>query len=550
MFLPEWFPTKMPWVHRGIVALITKQTDWLLDFGPEVWRDEVAEWTVGDLEKILTNFVVEVSPEEKLNGAVVREAVVLPLFSIVEVDGTPRVAILAEEKIGVMMPRGFSKTTLINSVNLRDTCYQNEKFLMYVSEAQTHSEAQLSTVKKQLAENELLRVVFGDQVPGRQHPNKWTEDYIEPLNGTMAAAVGSGGQVRGKSKNAQRPTRIVVDDFQDEDSVQSDKQRAKDLKWFIGTLSPATAKGGRIIAIGTMLHEDAVMPTLGKSPEWTCVRFAAIDRQGDPLWAWQMDRDAIEAKRNAMASVGQLQAFYMEYMSEIYTDASSMFPPSKIIHIGKGYDVFIGMGLALDPAISEAPGADFVAFGVVGVEANGAKHIVDCVTEKGMDPAAQVDKFFELHYRHLCRLPAEARKHGIEAIGYQRSLIHLVKGEQFRRSHTPVGETPPLGMNAYFDVTPIFHGKTGKLARVQGILKPLLMSGYLTFDRVFPELENQLLVWPGGKKDAPDVIAMAVTLLDPYAAAALGIDGAAGLTRDSAPPIDKVINMAAFRGAP
>lgn len=40
--LPHWFPLKMPWVHRGIVALIRENPDFLLSFGKEQWRDEDA----------------------------------------------------------------------------------------------------------------------------------------------------------------------------------------------------------------------------------------------------------------------------------------------------------------------------------------------------------------------------------------------------------------------------------------------------------------------------------------------------------------------------
>ena len=36
-FLPEWFYLPMPWVHRGMLAILARQTDWLLRFGEEKW---------------------------------------------------------------------------------------------------------------------------------------------------------------------------------------------------------------------------------------------------------------------------------------------------------------------------------------------------------------------------------------------------------------------------------------------------------------------------------------------------------------------------------
>src|SRR5690606_1179957 len=78
--------------------------------------------------------------------------------------------------------------------------------------------------------------------------------------------------------------------------------------------------------------------------------------------------------------------------------------------------------------------------------------------------------------------------------------------------------------DAYFEVLPILHGKTGKIARVQGILKPLWHSGYLSFQTSWPDLEVQFAEWPNGKRDGPDVIAMAISLLDPFASLNIGVD--------------------------
>ena len=61
------------------------------------------------------------------------------------------------------------------------------------------------------------------------------------------------------------------------------------------------------------------------------------------------------------------------------------------------------------------------------------------------------------------------------------------------------------------------------------------------YERVFAEQdpkerETQLLDWPNGKKDAPDAIAMAVKLLEPFAPMAAQTD----LSKDSMPPLRQV----------
>lgn len=520
VFLPDWFPRKMPWFHRGILALVSGKTEFLLDFGPEVWRDEVAEWTHADLRKVLTNFVVQSVPGDPKSPT-------RPIFELVEgPEGRPEIRIVnPTQKIAVILPRGYSKTSLMNLANLKAICYKEIDYILYVSEAAEHAGDQLDSVKLELENNDLLRLVFGDIVAPRQSSLKWGAGIIEPTNGTMMRVAGKGGQVRGKAKSAKRPGRILVDDMEDEESVKSDTQRAAYSKWFFGTLEPAVRKGGQIFMIGTLLAgEGTILNKLEFNDEYTWIRFGAIDRDGDALWPYGngMTLEELEKKKSTMTAMGELASFYLEYMSTYVDDNTRIFPAGKQIFISKPLSSMVAISLCCDPAISDNPKADFCAFGVVGMEAGGVKHVLDAYGQKGMPPEDQVDKFFELHFKWLAHLPRELQKHGVESIAYQRALAMAIKSEQFRRSQKliPVGPFAGqiAGTRAYFEVEQITHGKTGKDERIRGILKPLYHSGYLTFQTKFKDLDEQLLAYPSGKKDLPDVIAMCVKQLDPYAA--------------------------------
>lgn len=343
---------------------------------------------------------------------------------------------------------------------------------------------------------------------------------------------------------------MVFDDLEDSESVQVDSQRKKDSTWFFGTALPTRRDpGGRIFVIGTLLHNDAILNKCIKSRRFTAVRFGAVDRQGDALWPFKMTLEKLEQLKQDMAEEGELPSFYLEYMSEYKTEAAQMFPLSKRVVISKGMEVFVGLAEVMDPAISDSPSADFCSFAVVGIERGGVKHVLDYYGEKGMDPAAQVDKYFELHTQWMLKVPPEYRRHGVEAIAYQRALIHLIQGEQHQRSMgIPARGLAPLGYNAYFEVLPILHGKTGKMPRVQGILKPLWHSGYLTFQTVWPDLDVQFTEWPNGKKDGPDAVAMAITLLDPFATLNLGAEF--DPTQDTVVPLHAALGGKSFRHAP
>lgn len=524
IFLPKWFPTKMPWFHRGMAALRLGRTEFLLDFGPELWardiaRGEVSEWTVADLEKILTNFVIVEKEAVYKDGAVVSPEVTTPMFRAIRDDrGVPiSVEIISpQKKNAFIVPRGFSKTTLLNALNLRDLLYQEEKFILYVSETKPHASKQVTTVRMQLEENDLLIAVFGNQRPKRQDTATWSDSWLNLNNGMKVSAVGSGGQVRGISEDAQRPTRIVVDDLQSSETMLSPSQMEKDLAWFIGTLVPAGQEFGdedevSVDMIGTLLGPQAIMALLMKDPDWNRVRFGAMDKEGMPLWAAKMDAAQLAKKRAQFERLGQLDQFDYEYMSSVPITDGVAFPLDKIIYVNRPNEWFVAKAVVCDPAISENPKADFCTIAAMGMGKFGDIHVIDFHGEVGMEFDAQAEKFFEFHFAHCLGLPADAVKHGVEAVAYQRALISLIQSKQHEKSKN-------WGNRAYFEVTPILHGRHegSKIMRVQGLLSPRVKSSHFSMERPFQTLIGQLRDWPNGKKDAPDVCAMGIQLLDPY----------------------------------
>lgn len=513
-FLPEWFPLQMPWVHRGVLAILSRQVDWLLKFGEESWPQETAVWDQTQLENILKYFVWRPEPEDLTSPLV-------PLFEA-ERDSKGVIAKLhlsVSDRTLIIMPRGISKTTLLNANELREINYHETEFLVYLSETATHADQQLENVKRQLETNALLQLVFGLKKPDRAASERWTLGLIETTDGVVVAAKGRGGQVRGMNHFGRRPSKIVADDVEDKESVKTEEQRDKTRTWLKSDVEPALPqidgkRKGSIIMLGTVLHHDSLLMSLSRDPEWVTIRFGAVGPGGnvadpteaDMLWAHYMSAAAYKRKRRSYQRIGKLAEFSMEYLSSVKAeDDNSKFKSEYIRYAALNKDIFPGIAIAMDPAISDKKESDYCAFAVVGMSPKGQVHVFDIYMERGMTPREQVDKYFELHFLWNCT------KHGIESIGYQQALIHLMKEEMFRRGKI-------MGPKAYFEIEPIKHGKLGKVTRVEGTLSPRYASGYITHQRRFPLLEEQLLDWPNGKKDGPDVVAMAVTLLDPLAA--------------------------------
>jgi hypothetical protein len=492
--LPEWFPKKLPWVHRGITALVLGRCDFLLKFGKEIWRDEEAEWTVDDLQMVLKHFSYSKNPDDS-------EAPRIPLFDWQ--DG--QLFMTTSRFMEVMMPRGFSKTTLFNAIILYCICFKVEDYILYISETGPHAEQQLQNIRNELEANEFLVDLFGDMAPDRNDPEKWTGKDIQTLTGVRVQALGRGSQVRGKNFRAIRPGLILGDDIEDEESVATPEQRKKTLNWLMGSVRPALPKRkGKLFLTGTMLHSESMLMSVARDPMWITVRFGAMHEDGKALWPLMMTEQEWLHERESFKRQGLLARFYMEYQSTIHIDADSRkFQPEnwKVVQRERAECVMVTM--AIDPAISSKRGADACVIAVVGMTQNGQIHVLDMWSKVGATPREQVDAYFRLHFLWF------VNQHGVEAIAYQAALVHLLTEEMARMSRT-------FGNRAYFGITPITHSKR-KEERIEGILAPRYASGYITHQRRFHELESEALDWPNGKKDHLDAVAMAVGLLDPVA---------------------------------
>lgn len=512
--LSAWFPKRMPWLHRGLLALMTRQTEFLLNFGEEKWRDEEGTWSPKDLDKVLRHFTWSPTPDDK-------NAKRLPIFKLVWHGTKPRIEMQVSQIQQEIMPRGFSKTTLCNAVVLWYTVYRLKQFLVFCAETGPHAASQLANVKEQLESNQVIHEVYGRLAPERNDAHVWRENEAHTMNDVWLVARGRGGQVRGLNRGGIRPQMIIVDDVEDEESVLTDVQRKKTLKWFMRAVRPALPRNDSnafIQMLGTLLHSECLLLALSQDPTVITTTFGAVDPDGEMLWNSHMSRRQYDALKQSYRAVGDLSGFVREFDSKISDEESRIFDTSRIVYIAKHAKQFVSRALALDPAISEEAHADFCAFAVVGMEDSGLLHVLDVFMKKGMSPREQVDKFFEMKVMWNCTAV------GIEAISFQKALIHLVKEEMFRKSAI-------FGNAAYFEIVPIiYNNDLDKIKRVQGVLAPRFSAGYITFQRRFLDLEAQLDDWPAGKLDGPDVVSMAITLLDPVAGAALpgGLDSDAG----------------------
>ena len=257
-FLPHWFYLPMPWVHRGMLAILARQTDWLLKFGEEQWPKGVGVWDEKQLSKILSHFTWKEDPSNPLCSSIsIFEAIRSSSGKIEAIN------LAVSDRMLFIMPRGVSKTTLVNGHNLREIARHEAPFMVYLSESATHAEAQLLNVRREIESNILFNAVFGTKRPDRTDSEKWPETLLHTTDGIVIAAKGRGGQVRGMNINAVRPSDIILDDVEDKESVKTEEQRSKALDWMKSDVEQALPQigdqRGRIIVMGTLLHPEALL---------------------------------------------------------------------------------------------------------------------------------------------------------------------------------------------------------------------------------------------------------------------------------------------------
>lgn len=541
LLFPDWFKRPMPWLHRGIVAILLRRTDFLLNFSepgkPEVWPQAARHWTKKDLAKLVKHFVYKINPKDP-------KSPVAPIFRVrYAEDGRTPIAIdmVLGKHFACMIPRGFSKTTLINFVNLYKTLHKLTRFTVYISEAAPHAEDQLATIKRELSGNERVIALYGILKPDRSDDETWGAKSFETRTGVKFAARGHGAQIRGMNRFGHRPDCIVLDDVEDEESVATDVQRDKTLSWFTGAVEPALDRDNDdacVYVLGTMLHPKALLPTLIKDPEYTGVVFGAAIPTGEMRDSGKLDKDnkpimepvmealwddkaglslaAIEQKKQSFAGKGKLYNFYLEYMSTDRDDAKLKFKPEYIRYRTYRPEDFVARAIHNDPAIGKNSINCYATIAVVGIMENGHKHVCDFHAQKGMSMQDQADLYFDMKMRWDCT------HHSVESVAFQAALGQVIRTMMFQKAKIH-------GPKAYFEVIDTWPAGR-KIERVEGILQPIMASGYLTFQQIWPELEVMFQDWPTAELDGPDCIAGAIATLEPQFAA-LSYGDSDGLSR-------------------
>jgi len=263
--------------------------------------------------------------------------------------------------------RGSGKSTLVTfSYSLWAILgVQEKKFVLIICQTQAQARQHMANLKFELEQNTLLK---SDMGPFREEAGdgQWAISSLVFKNTGARIMIASIDQsIRGIRHHEYRPDLIILDDIEDSNSVKTFEGRTKIADWFSREVVPLGDIGTRIILVGNLLHEAALMMSLRNKIDRKEIRgtyrwFPLIDESGACLWPGKFDTS--EKIENLRLSVANEIAWQQEYLLNIVSDSSRVIFPEWIHYYDElPSEELRSIHVGVDLAISQREGADFTS---------------------------------------------------------------------------------------------------------------------------------------------------------------------------------------------
>ena len=177
-------------------------------------------------------------------------------------DLLDKITIERGKKIAIAAPRDFGKSTMITLIYIAYCiCYSKEKFMVVISNTASQACQMLDNIKKELTENELLRVDFPEifEFKFGFKQLRWREGDVITRNNIRIMAFGSGQNPRGRRFGSARPTLIIADDLENAENTFSQDARDKTRDWFEKSILKLGSEITNYIFIGNLYHPYSLL---------------------------------------------------------------------------------------------------------------------------------------------------------------------------------------------------------------------------------------------------------------------------------------------------
>jgi len=390
-----------------------------------------------------------------------------------------------------------------------DIAYDTEDVIVLIKKTFPLAVTDLRNIVTQVKYNDMFKLFFGHRefLIDRQE-----KVYIlNPVTGhkTYIEVKGAGQSIRGIVVDGKRPTKILMDDFEDENNTLTPEQRDKVREWIAGQVMPSlNPSKGHIMAIGTIVHYDSWLNNLwesskkaeseGRDFSWHVI-FHQMIENGAAIWPERFTEEYIANLKLSYAELNRMDMFYQEYMNipfnidnadfrreyfkkwagslgwsselgnyikVIDNDSESLYP----------VDVIIG----IDP--SSGTSGDYTGIVVMANTPSGKRYI-EVADRKMLKPNELKDYVFELHERYHPRL-----------IVMEEQAMQVIMGYWLREEMALRNKYLPI-------IGEKVSTRQTKEDKLRQALQPIYQAGVMHHKEQHTDLEVELLTFPKGKND-------------------------------------------------
>ena len=383
--------------------------------------------------------------------------------------------------------RGAAKSTIAEEYVVIDACYRRFRNFIIVGESFTRASERLQAVAHELDFNEHLNTLFGNL-----HGETWNEDKLVLTNGVVIQAFGRGQSLRGTKHEDVRPDACLIDDIEDEESVNSPDGRDKTQRWLMRTLLPALAPKAKVRMLANMLDPDCLAVRLRKTGVWTVREYPweHLGQEGDrqATWPARFPLEHIDTVKSEYIQAGMLNEYQQEYMVEAVDPSTKTFKTAdiKVEPTARTWHPTYAM---YDPA--RTTGVKSAHTGKVVFSWVGTKLIVWEGDGQLWMPSEIIDDMFATSSTYS---PIAI---GVEKTGLEEFIMQPLRTEQVKR-HMIL----PLR---------VMPAPVGKISFIKS-LQPYFSAGEVIFAKDLPVLKQQLLSFPTGRIDVPNALAYALRM--------------------------------------
>jgi len=302
----------------------------------------------------------------------------------------------------VAAPRNHAKSTaLTHDYSLAVALFREDPYLIIVGASEDMAIEHLGDIASELRDNELLRADFKikDFIVDQK-----TDIIVECVDGYQFRFIARGAEqkIRGRKWRGRRPGRIIFDDIEDDEQVESRDRRDKFRRWFFRACKQALRDGGKIRGHGTILHEDSLLNHLMHNQAWRSRTYKAhdsFDEFTNILWPEKFPEERLREIRQEFINEGDSAGYSQEYLNDPFDFDSAYLRKDDFIPMSEDdYDIHKIFGVGVDFAVSKQDSANRTSFTVGGKDVRNLVHVVAEYVGR-WDSLEIVERFFEIQER-------------------------------------------------------------------------------------------------------------------------------------------------------